>query len=106
MSDILIEKKHHFKAINTDPLRDKNLSFKARGVLAMLLTMPNDWKGQIYHLENSSKKDGKKAIRSALKELVESGYAEIKTYPKIDGKFQGKYYNFFDTKKRIKKDEL
>lgn len=101
MENVIITKKKNVKAIATDPLRDTKLSWKARGILAYLLTLPDNWKGQIYHLKEMSELDGETAIRSALKELVENGYAKIRTKVKENGRFEGKYYEFFDEKQKI-----
>jgi len=102
MSEIQRESKGKFKALPTKPLRDKNISFKARGLYAMVMSMPDNWKGQVYHLVDQSEKDGEKAVKSALKELVDNGYCQLRCYPKIEGKFQGKYYMFFESKTKLK----
>ena len=78
--------------------KDKNLSWKARGILAYILSLPSGWRGQIFHLREQSISDGKKSLQSGLKELVENGYAIIKNHPQKDGRFQGKYYIFFSEK--------
>ena len=49
-------------------LRDQNLSFKAKGLLSMMLSMPKDWDYSIGGLEAISN-EGKYAIRSTLEEL-------------------------------------
>lgn len=54
-------------------LENPNLSFKAKGILAYLLSKPDNWKVVVGDLFNHST-DGKTAIYSALKELKEQGY--------------------------------
>jgi len=90
--------KKHVKTINTVSFKDSKLSWKARGILAYILSLPPGWKGQIYHLQTMSDSDGIKSLRAGLRELVANGYAELKTHPKEDGKFKGKFYIFFDEK--------
>lgn len=64
-------------ALNTT-VNDARLSYKARGILAYLLSKPNDWKVIITDLANQST-DGVKAIRAGLQELIEYGYAQRKS---------------------------
>ena len=56
-------------------LEDDRLSFKAKGILAYLLSKPDDWKVIVGNLVNSSK-DGKASVYAGLKELKEYGYYE------------------------------
>ncbi|MBS4931766.1 MAG: hypothetical protein KH020_10685 [Clostridiales bacterium] len=56
-------------------LEDERLSFKAKGILAYLLSKPDDWKVIVGNLVNSSK-DGKASVYAGLKELKECGYYE------------------------------
>lgn len=55
--------------------RDDNLSFKARGILVYLLSLPANWKTNLLHLAKQSKKDGRDAIASGIRELIAEGYA-------------------------------
>jgi|WetSurMetagenome_2_1015567.scaffolds.fasta_scaffold00070_4 hypothetical protein len=84
------------RLLNVIPFQDDRLSYKARGILAYLFSKPKGWKGQIYNICSNSKKDGITTVRSGVRELEEFGYANLKSYPKRDGKFQGKYYEFYD----------
>ena len=56
-------------------LEDDRLSFKSKGILAYLLSKPDDWKVIVGNLVNSSK-DGKASVYAGLKELKECGYYE------------------------------
>lgn len=56
-------------------LEDERLSYKAKGILAYLLSKPDDWKVIVGNLVNSSK-DGKASVYAGLKELKECGYYE------------------------------
>lgn len=49
-------------------LEDDRLSYKAKGLLAYLLSKPDDWKVIVGNLVNSSK-DGKASVYAGLKEL-------------------------------------
>jgi len=54
-------------------LRDERLSYKAKGLLAYMLTLPDDWIFYESELVNHST-DGKASVKSGLKELQTTGY--------------------------------
>lgn len=59
--------------INKTMLNNKTLSWKAKGLLAYMLSMPDDW--QFYERElTTHSKDGRSSTRSAIRELTEHGY--------------------------------
>ena len=67
---------HGYVVIQNKALEDSRLSCKARGLLAYLLTRPKDWSVNCKHLATIGP-DGPTAIRSALKELRNAGYAKL-----------------------------
>lgn len=73
-----------FTMIPNETLNDSSLSWKAKGLLAYLVSKPPRWKFYCYDIENHSK-DGKESIRSGLKELRKHGYAKLVRYVK-DGR--------------------
>jgi hypothetical protein len=74
-----------FAQIANSAIRDKRLSFKARGVLAMVLSHSGEWDAPRDWLEQQSDKDGKEAIQSALNELTGLGYRKVFKRQKPDG---------------------
>lgn len=64
---------NNFVMIDKGFLENPNLSWKAKGILAYLLSKPNNWKVITRDLVNRST-DGKAAVYSGLKELKEYGY--------------------------------
>ena len=66
-----------FAQIANSALRDTRLSFKARGILAMVLSHSGEWEASRDWLERQSTKDGRAAIQSALNELTEYGYRAV-----------------------------
>ena len=50
-------------------LRDKELSFKAKGLLSYMLSLPEDWDYSLNGLVAVSK-ESKKAIRNIINELI------------------------------------
>jgi hypothetical protein len=70
---IRIEKSRDFSIINNTGLRDRILSWKAKGLLAYLLSLPDDWQIYVEELSNHSR-DGIDSTSSAMKELSKNGY--------------------------------
>lgn len=63
----------NFAQIHNAALADGRLSFKARGILAFLLSRPPGWKTSAERLARSGT-DGERAVKSGLKELEAHGY--------------------------------
>ncbi|MGQ0680649.1 MAG: hypothetical protein ACT4OM_13525, partial [Actinomycetota bacterium] len=70
--------------------RDANLSFKARGILVYLMTLPSNWKTNLQHLAKQSTKDGRTAIASGIQELMAEGYARRVTLRDEAGRITSK----------------
>ncbi|MEM5604687.1 DnaD domain protein [Bacillus cereus] len=68
--------------MNNTGLKDERLSWKAKGILAYALTLPDDWTFHISELARHAK-DGEDSLRTGFKELKELGY--VKRYPVRDG---------------------
>lgn len=75
----------HFTQIPNEWLRDTRLSFKARGVLAMIMSHREGWSLSINSIA-SQNQEGKDAIRSAIQELETAGYLH-RTQINEGGKF-------------------
>jgi len=67
------KKRNNFVMMDKGFLEDDRLSFKSKGILAYLLSKPDNWKVIVRDLVNHAK-DGKKAVYSGLQELKECGY--------------------------------
>lgn len=63
----------HFTQIPNEWLRDSRLTFKARGLLAMLLSHSEGWSLSTAAIAEQNQ-EGKDAIRSAIAELQQFGY--------------------------------
>jgi hypothetical protein len=74
-----------FAQIANAALRDKRLSFKARGILALVLSHSGEWSASKRWLESQSEKDGLAAIQTALNELTELGYRTVTRERANDG---------------------
>lgn len=60
--------------IQNDTLRDASLSYRARGVLARLLSNADGWRMTAHELAAESPAEGRQAVLTALRELREAGY--------------------------------
>lgn len=70
-------KLNNFTVINNDILRNKKLSWKAKGLLCYLLSLPDNWHFNYSHLEQQAT-DGRDSLASGMKELREAGHLELK----------------------------
>lgn len=88
-----------FVQLNKKALWDTNLSLKAVGLWARCMSRPDNWRFNIKELAANSK-EGRRAIDSAISELIDHGYAvRVEYWEKSDdGKFttKGFEYIFFE----------
>lgn len=104
MSKITVKKKtENFTILDNTGLRDKELSWKAKGLLAYLLHLPDDWQIYIEDLKNRST-DGKTAVSSGIKELIEKGYVKRFRIHE-NGKFKRYDYEIYETPQKIEKQK-
>jgi len=87
--------KRDFTIIANSAIRDKRLSFKARGIHHLLLSMPQDWIVRPQDIANRSDGDGITSVYSALKELREYGYATMRRVYS-DGKIVGSEWTIYE----------
>lgn len=67
------ENREHFIILDTQAARDGRLSFRARGIHTYLMTMADNWEIRVGQLVKETK-EGRDAIRKALRELEDAGY--------------------------------
>jgi hypothetical protein len=85
-----------FTTLPNETLRDSRLTFKARGLLAMVLSNVNEWVVTAEWLESQAD-EGRDAIRGALKELKRFGYAKFQRFSDNGTKkFTGCRWTFYD----------
>lgn len=75
----------HYTQIPNDWLRDTRLTFKSRGLLALLMSHSQGWSLSIASIA-AANQEGKDAIRSAVKQLEHFGYL-LRTQANDGGKF-------------------
>ena len=95
MSIIRVHKTANFTVMSNYHFKEKKMSLKAKGLLSMMLSLPDDWNYSVSGLVKLSK-DGKDSVMSALSELETFGYlTRVRTTDK-KGKFSGIEYNIFE----------
>lgn len=92
MSDFERVKSDVFVTIANSFLKDKNLSNKAKGVLAMILSLPDSWDFSIKGMVKITK-DGEASLRAAINEMKENGYCAMKQV-RVDNKIARWKYLF------------
>ena len=90
MSVFRVEKNNNYTVMANYHLRDKELSFKAKGLLSYMLSLPEDWDYSLNGLATVSK-EGIKAIKNIVSELKNQGYLEINKVRKENGQYQYEY---------------
>ena len=73
MAVFRIEKTKDYTIMSNSHLRDKNLSLKAKGLLSLLLSLPENWDYSVAGL-TSICKEAKNTINDILNELDENNY--------------------------------
>lgn len=95
MSVLRKEKKSDFTVIDNGIFKNRNLSLKAKGLICLLLSLPDGWEYSVKGLQALSS-DKYSAITSGLKELEEAGYFRREQRFK-GGKFAGYEYIISET---------
>lgn len=86
-----VEKTHDYTVMANHHLRDERLSLKAKGLLSMLLSLPDDWEISIRGLA-SIVTDGVGAVQTGINELIEAGYIVRRRQHAESGAFAGFEY--------------
>lgn len=76
MSVIRVEKTKNYTVMSNYHFKEKDMSLKAKGLLSLMLSLPDDWNYSIAGLVTRCK-ENETAIKSALKELQEFGYVKV-----------------------------
>ena len=80
-----VEKNKNYTVISNFHLKDKNLSLKAKGLLSLMLSLPDDWDYSINGLVAICKEE-LRAVKSTLEELKQYGYLKVVKMPPQKGK--------------------
>ncbi len=91
-----VEKTKGFTVMSNYHLFDRRLSFKARGVLSVVLALPEGWNYSVAGLTTLSDEDGKASVGTALKELERLKYLKREQSLNGKGQFSGFEYVFYE----------
>ena len=104
MTVFRVHKTDNYTVMSNYHLRDKNLTLKAKGLLSVILSLPDDWKYSMAGLAAICK-EGITAVKSALDELCESGYVVMtKLYPDQTESGRIEYVYDIHEKPQVKQD--
>lgn len=96
MAVFRIEKTRDYTVMSNHHLRNAGLSLKSKGLLSMMLSLPEDWN---YTTRGLAKicKEGTDSIGSALKELERAGYIVRNRLRDSKGKIVDVEYVIYET---------
>lgn len=101
MSIFRVHKSNNFTVMSNTHFKEKKMSLKAKGLLSLMLSLPDTWNYSVTGLVALSK-DGKDSVMSALAELETFGYLERIRTINSKGQFSGIEYNIFETPQQEK----
>lgn len=88
-------KEKNFTCIDNHLFEDKTLSMKAKGLLATILSLPDNWKYSVNGLA-SLFSDGRDAVNGAINELIDHGYIVRTKSVNEFGMFEGYIYDIYE----------
>ena len=91
MAVFRVERTQNYTVMSNYHLRDKSLSLKAKGLLSLMLSLPETWDYTLSGLAKISL-EGKDAIRATVVELEKAGYIQRHQTTGKDGKFGSNEY--------------
>ena len=91
MAVFRVERTQNYTVMSNYHLRDKTLSLKAKGLLSLMLSLPETWDYTLAGLARISL-EGKDAIRAAVVELEKAGYIHRSQTTDKAGKFSSNEY--------------
>ena len=95
MSVFRINKNNNFTVMSNYHFKERSMSLKAKGLLSLMLSLPDDWNYNLAGLVRLSK-DGKDGVMSALGELEKFGYLKRIRTQDTKGRFTGIEYHIFE----------
>ena len=95
MAVFRVNKTGDYTVISNTHFKEKGMSLKAKGLLSLMLSLPDNWDYSVNGLASLSK-DGKDSVMNTLTELEKFGY--LKRTKNVDscGRFAGYDYDIFE----------
>ena len=85
------KKDRNYTMLDNTFIRDTRLSWKAKGLMTYLLSLPDDWEIHLSEIEQHAT-DGMGSLRSAVNELKKFGYLKSETRKDEKNRFIGVVY--------------
>lgn len=95
MAVIRVNKTRDYTIMSNTHFKEREMSLKAKGLLSLMLSLPDDWDYSISGLVTLSK-DGKDSVMNALTELEAFGYLVRTQTVDEKGRFAGYEYNIYE----------
>ena len=95
MNRIKVEKNRNYTVISNVFLRDEDLSLKAKGLMAVIMSLPENWDFSVKGITQIVK-EGRTAIYSAIDELLSIGYC-TRVECRNEKGFSGYDYTFYES---------
>lgn len=99
MSIVRSEKTEGFTVMSNSHLKDRSISLKAKGLLSLILSLPDGWAYTIKGLATLSS-DGLDSTRAALKNLEDHGYVVRRQLYDKRGRFAKCEYTVYERPQR------
>lgn len=90
MAIFRVQKNQNYTTMSNYHLRDMSLSLKAKGLMSLMLSLPDEWDYSVNGLV-SIVKEGREAVESALRELKDKRYLIVTKFKDESGRFDYTY---------------
>jgi hypothetical protein len=95
MTVFRVHKNENYTVLSNYHFKEKEMSLKAKGLLSLMLSLPDAWDYSAAGLVKLSK-DGKDSVNGALKELETFGYLKRSQAFSTNGTFSGYNYEIYE----------
>lgn len=96
MTVFRVHKNENYTVLSNYHFKEKEMSLKAKGLLSLMLSLPDTWDYSAAGLVKLSK-DGKDSVNGALKELETFGYLKRSQAFNTNGTFAGYNYEIYES---------
>ena len=104
MAVFRIEKTRDYTVMSNHHLKNKNLTLKAKGLLSVMLSLPETWDYTLKGLAIINR-EGVDAIREAVRELEKAGYIVRTRVRNAKGRLTGTEYVIYEQPQAPQIDE-
>lgn len=95
MAVIRVNKTGDYTVMSNSHFRERDMSLKAKGLLSLMLSLPDSWDYSVEGLSTLCK-DGRGSILGALQELEQFGYLTRQQATDEKGRFAGYDYDIYE----------